>query len=43
VDRQVGSRVRVRRLMLEMTQSDLAEAVGLSFQQIQKDEKGTNR
>jgi transcriptional regulator with XRE-family HTH domain len=43
VDKQVGSRVRARRLMLDMSQSDLAEALGLTFQQVQKYEKGANR
>jgi hypothetical protein len=39
VDRYVGSRVRMRRLMLRMSQSDLANGVGLAFQQVQKYEK----
>jgi transcriptional regulator with XRE-family HTH domain len=43
VDKHVGSRVRMRRLMLEMSQEKLGEALGLTFQQIQKYEKGTNR
>jgi transcriptional regulator with XRE-family HTH domain len=43
VDRHVGSRVRMRRLMLEMSQEKLGEGLGLTFQQIQKYEKGTNR
>jgi len=43
VDRHVGSRVRMRRLMMEMSQEKLGEALGLTFQQIQKYEKGTNR
>jgi transcriptional regulator with XRE-family HTH domain len=42
-DKHVGARVRMRRLMLGMSQTELGEAVGLSFQQIQKYEKGTNR
>jgi transcriptional regulator with XRE-family HTH domain len=42
-DRHVGARVRMRRLMLDMTQTDLAEGLGLTFQQVQKYEKGTNR
>ena len=42
-DRYVGSRVRMRRLMLDMSQTTLADALGLTFQQIQKYEKGTNR
>lgn len=43
IDKQVGSQVRARRQALGMTQSKLAEAVGLTFQQIQKYEKGANR
>jgi transcriptional regulator with XRE-family HTH domain len=43
VDVHVGARVRQRRTLLGMTQTDLADALGLSFQQIQKYEKGTNR
>ena len=43
VDKHVGSRVRMRRLMLEMSQERLGEALGLTFQQVQKYEKGTNR
>jgi transcriptional regulator with XRE-family HTH domain len=43
VDKHVGSRVRMRRLMLEMSQEKLGEALGLTFQQVQKYEKGTNR
>src|SRR5438132_1623536 len=43
VDTYVGSRVRMRRMMLGMSQTKLADAVGLTFQQIQKYEKGTNR
>src|SRR5262249_25765416 len=43
VDRHVGSRVRMRRLMLGMSQTELADALGLTFQQVQKYEKGTNR
>jgi len=43
VDRHVGSRVRVRRLMLGMSQEKLGEALGLTFQQVQKYEQGTNR
>jgi transcriptional regulator with XRE-family HTH domain len=43
VDRYVGSRVRMRRIMLGMSQEKLGEALGLTFQQIQKYEKGTNR
>jgi transcriptional regulator with XRE-family HTH domain len=42
-DQHVGSRVRMRRMMLGMTQADLSEAIGVTFQQVQKYEKGTNR
>jgi transcriptional regulator with XRE-family HTH domain len=42
-DRHVGSRVRMRLLMLDMSQTDLADALGLTFQQVQKYEKGSNR
>jgi transcriptional regulator with XRE-family HTH domain len=43
VDKHVGARVRMRRMMLNMSQSDLGEALGVTFQQVQKYEKGTNR
>jgi transcriptional regulator with XRE-family HTH domain len=39
----VGQRVRMRRLMLGLSQTKLADALGLTFQQVQKYEKGTNR
>jgi len=39
----VGSRVRMRRLMLGISQEELADALDLSFQQVQKYEKGANR
>ena len=42
-DSYVGSRVRMRRLMLGMSQERLAGQLGLTFQQVQKYEKGTNR
>jgi transcriptional regulator with XRE-family HTH domain len=42
-DKHVGSRVRMRRLMLDMSQTDVGDALGLTFQQVQKYEKGTNR
>lgn len=42
-DRHVGSRVRMRRMMLGMSQEKLGDALGLTFQQVQKYEKGTNR
>ncbi|HTO80260.1 MAG TPA: helix-turn-helix transcriptional regulator [Methylocystis sp.] len=43
IDRHVGSRVRMRRMLLKMSQEKLGEALGLTFQQIQKYEKGLNR
>jgi transcriptional regulator with XRE-family HTH domain len=43
IDTHVGSRVRMRRMMLGMSQAKLADAIGLTFQQVQKYEKGTNR
>ncbi len=43
VDVHVGARVRMRRTLLGMTQTDLGDAVGMSFQQVQKYERGTNR
>ena len=43
VDKHVGSRVRMRRLMLGMSQEKLADGLGLTFQQVQKYEKGANR
>ena len=43
VDKHVGSRVRMRRLMLSLSQEKLGDALGLTFQQVQKYEKGTNR
>jgi transcriptional regulator with XRE-family HTH domain len=42
-DTHVGNRVRMRRLMLDMSQTKLGDALGLTFQQVQKYEKGTNR
>lgn len=42
-DARVGSRVRMRRLMLSMTQEQLAEGLGVTFQQVQKYENGANR
>ena len=42
-DRHVGARVRMRRMMLGMSQTTLAEGLGLTFQQVQKYERGTNR
>lgn len=43
IDKHVGSRVRMRRMMLSMSQEKLADGLGLTFQQVQKYEKGTNR
>jgi transcriptional regulator with XRE-family HTH domain len=43
IDRHVGSRVRMRRMMMNMSQEKLGDALGLTFQQVQKYEKGTNR
>ncbi len=43
IDAHVGSRVRLRRTLLGMSQEKLGAAVGLTFQQIQKYERGTNR
>ena len=43
VDIHVGSRVRLRRMILGMSQEKLGESLGLTFQQIQKYEKGVNR
>lgn len=43
MDTHVGSRVRLRRMVVGMSQEKLGEKMGLTFQQIQKYEKGTNR
>nr|WP_281011237.1 helix-turn-helix transcriptional regulator [Lichenibacterium minor] len=43
IDKHVGSRVRTRRMLIGMSQERLGGALGLTFQQIQKYEKGTNR
>lgn len=43
IDRHVGSRVRMRRMLISMSQEKLGEALGLTFQQVQKYEKGANR
>lgn len=43
MDIHVGSRVRLRRMVIGMSQEKLGEQMGLTFQQIQKYEKGTNR
>jgi transcriptional regulator with XRE-family HTH domain len=43
VDPQVGSRVKLRRMLIGMSQERLGELLGLTFQQVQKYEKGVNR
>lgn len=43
IDRHVGRRLRYRRIMMDYSQTHLADQVGLSFQQFQKYEKGANR
>jgi transcriptional regulator with XRE-family HTH domain len=43
VDVQVGNRVRIRRMLIGMSQEKLGEMLGLTFQQVQKYEKGVNR
>jgi transcriptional regulator with XRE-family HTH domain len=43
VDMQVGNRVRIRRMLIGMSQERLGELLGLTFQQVQKYEKGVNR
>lgn len=43
IDKHVGSRVRMRRVLIGMSQEKLGESLGLTFQQVQKYEKGTNR
>jgi transcriptional regulator with XRE-family HTH domain len=43
IDVHVGSRVRLRRTLLGMSQEKLGDALGLTFQQVQKYERGTNR
>jgi transcriptional regulator with XRE-family HTH domain len=43
VDAQVGNRVRLRRMLIGMSQERLGELLGLTFQQVQKYEKGVNR
>lgn len=43
VDVHVGARVRMRRMLIGMSQEKLGEALGLTFQQVQKYEKGSNR
>lgn len=43
VDKYVGNRLRMRRILVGMSQEKLGEALDLTFQQVQKYEKGTNR
>lgn len=43
IDVHVGSRIRVRRQLINMSQERLGELLGITFQQVQKYEKGTNR
>lgn len=43
IDAHVGTRVRLRRMLLGMSQEKLGEHLGLTFQQVQKYEKGVNR
>ena len=43
IDRHVGSRVRMQRILMKMSQEKLGDALGLTFQQVQKYEKGLNR
>lgn len=43
IDTHVGQRIRVRRSLLGLSQEKLAEALGITFQQVQKYERGTNR
>ena len=43
VDIHVGSRIRLRRTLLGMSQEKLGSAISLTFQQVQKYERGTNR
>ncbi|WP_342360003.1 helix-turn-helix transcriptional regulator [Terrarubrum flagellatum] len=43
IDRHVGSKVRLRRMLVGMSQEKLGDALGLTFQQVQKYEKGANR
>lgn len=43
IDKHVGARLRMRRMLVGMSQEKLGQAVGITFQQVQKYEKGTNR
>ena len=43
IDKEIGSRMRMRRMLIGMSQEKLGEMLGLTFQQVQKYEKGANR
>ena len=43
VDAHVGQKIRARRIFLQMSQTEVADAIGITFQQIQKYERGANR
>lgn len=43
IDKKIGDRVRTRRLQIDMSQERLADLLGVTFQQVQKYEKGVNR
>jgi transcriptional regulator with XRE-family HTH domain len=43
IDKHIGRRIRSRRMELKISQEQLADGLGVSFQQVQKYEKGTNR
>jgi transcriptional regulator with XRE-family HTH domain len=43
IDRQIGNKIRARRIALNLSQEKLADSLSLTFQQVQKYEKGTNR
>jgi transcriptional regulator with XRE-family HTH domain len=43
IDKEIGSRVRMRRVSIGMSQEKLGDMLGLTFQQVQKYEKGVNR
>ena len=43
IDQHVGTRMRLRRSLIEMSQSELGQKLGVTFQQVQKYERGTNR
>ena len=43
VDAHIGQKIRARRILLGLSQTELADAASISFQQVQKYEKGTNR